>query len=68
MIIILKTKWLSSMRTVAPKLDNNHLPNGYSRPKRKYTKGWINCPIFCKRTVIPMCRRLWQPTENLKPL
>ncbi len=24
MIIILKTKWLSSMRTVAPKLDNNH--------------------------------------------
>lgn len=22
-IIILKTKWLSSMRTVAPKLDNN---------------------------------------------
>lgn len=26
MIIILKTKWLSSMRTVAPKLDNNHLP------------------------------------------
>ena len=27
MIIILKTKWLSSMRTVAPKLDNNHLIN-----------------------------------------
>lgn len=25
MIIILKTKWLSSMRTIAPKLDNNHM-------------------------------------------
>ena len=25
MIIILKTKWLSSLRMVAPKLDNNHI-------------------------------------------
>ena len=37
-------------------------------PKLKEQISEANCPIRSKRTVIPMCRCLWQPTENLKPL
>lgn len=32
------------------------------------TADWISSPIFSRGTVIPICRRLWQPTEKQKPL
>ena len=40
----------------------------HNKRKTKYPKGWINCPIRSKRTVTPMCRRLWRLTEKPKPL
>ena len=45
-----------------------HSQSRYSGQKRKSLKSWTNCPMFWKRTVIPMCRRSWQPTARRRLL
>lgn len=59
---------LSEAKGVFKGKERKALAEQIQQTEQEISERLDNCPIRSKRMVIPMRRRLWQPTKNLKPL